>query len=130
MDGRFYGYLLKSDLFIQALRLTANFIRDGQDMHFGHFRSVKLPRLPRAEQVRIADYLDREITRIDGLIHETERSIELLKEKRSALITAAVTGKIDVRIPRVCGHRIHEHVATDSTSMWPPVPRHVATPLR
>ena len=35
-----------------------------------------------------------------------------------------------LRIPRVCGHRIHEHVATDSTSMWPPVPRHVATPLR
>ena len=33
-------------------------------------------------------------------------------------------------IPRVCGHRIHEHVATDSTMMWPPVPRHVATPLR
>jgi hypothetical protein len=33
-------------------------------------------------------------------------------------------------IPRACGHRIHEHVATDSTMMWPPVPRHVATPLR
>ena len=41
--------------------------------------------------------IDRETARIDGLIHETQRSIELLKEKRSALITAAVTGKIDVR---------------------------------
>ena len=35
--------------------------------------------------------------RIDGLITLTERSIDLLREKRSALITAAVTGKIDVR---------------------------------
>jgi type I restriction enzyme S subunit len=34
---------------------------------------------------------------VDELISRTERSIELLKEKRSALITAAVTGKIDVR---------------------------------
>jgi type I restriction enzyme S subunit len=97
VDGRFYAYLLKANLFIQALRLTANFIRDGQDMHFGHFRAVKLPRLPLVEQATIADYLDRETTRIDGLIHETEHSIALLKEKRAALITAAVTGKIDVR---------------------------------
>jgi virulence-associated protein VagC len=33
-------------------------------------------------------------------------------------------------IPRACGHRFHEHVAIDSTNMWPLVPRHVATPLR
>jgi type I restriction enzyme S subunit len=35
--------------------------------------------------------------RLKALIAKTERSIELLKEKRTALITAAVTGKIDVR---------------------------------
>jgi len=96
VDGRFYGYLLKSNLFIQALRLTANFVRDGQDMHFGHFRALKLPRLPLDEQARIADHLDRETTRIDALITETERSIALLREKRAAEITAAVTGQIDV----------------------------------
>lgn len=49
------------------------------------------------EQTKIADAIDSETTRIDGLIHETEHSIALLKEKRAALITAAVTGKIDVR---------------------------------
>ena len=32
--------------------------------------------------------------------------------------------------PRACAHRFHEHVATDSTMMWPPIPRHVATLLR
>jgi len=35
-----------------------------------------------------------------------------------------------LRIPRACGHRFHEHVATCSTEMWPPIPRHVATLLR
>ena len=41
--------------------------------------------------------LNRETTKIDALIQETQTSIELLKEHRTALISAAVTGKIDVR---------------------------------
>lgn len=97
VEGRFFGYLLKSSLYIQALRLTTSFIRDGQDMNFSHFRKVRLPRIPVAEQAQIADHIDRETARIDDLINQTNRSIELLKEKRSALITAAVTGKINVR---------------------------------
>ena len=39
----------------------------------------------------------REAARIESLQEKTERSIELLKERRSALITAAVTGQIDLR---------------------------------
>jgi type I restriction enzyme S subunit len=50
-----------------------------------------------AEQSQIATFLDRETTRVDTLIEKTRESIELLKERRAALITAAVTGKIDVR---------------------------------
>ncbi|RBA36836.1 restriction endonuclease subunit S [Dietzia maris] len=50
-----------------------------------------------AEQSRIAEYLAEETARIDALILEAERFIELSKERRSALITAAVTGQIDVR---------------------------------
>ena len=49
------------------------------------------------EQTRLADHIERETTHIDGLLEKTVRSIVLLKEKRAALITAAVTGKIDVR---------------------------------
>lgn len=97
VEGRFYGALMKSSLFIQALRLTSNFIRDGQDLNFGHVRKVKLPKPDLREQAAIADYIEAETARIDGLITLTERSIDLLREKRAALITAAVTGKIDVR---------------------------------
>ncbi len=61
------------------------------------FREYRFSFPPFNEQVKIVAYL-REVTgRIDTLIEKTERSIELLKEHRSALITAAVTGKIDVR---------------------------------
>ena len=52
---------------------------------------------PIDEQTEIANYINRETFRLDTLISKTKRSIELLKERRSALITAAVTGQIDVR---------------------------------
>lgn len=97
VEGRFYAYLLKSSLYIQALRQTANFIRDGQDMNFGHFRKVRLPRLDLQEQRAIADHIEAKITRIDALVTKTERSIDLLREHRAALITAAVTGQFNIR---------------------------------
>ena len=49
------------------------------------------------EQKQIAAFLDSETTKIDTLIKKCETAIELLKERRTALISAAVTGKIDVR---------------------------------
>jgi len=52
---------------------------------------------PPEEQFAIAAYLDQQTSRLDTLISEAERSISLLQERRSALITAAVTGKIDLR---------------------------------
>ena len=52
---------------------------------------------PVEEQLDIVAHLDRETTRLDALAQEAQRAIELLKERRAALISAAVTGKIDVR---------------------------------
>ena len=52
---------------------------------------------PVVEQRAIADFLDREIVRLDTLVTKMETAIERLYEYRTALITAAVTGKIDVR---------------------------------
>jgi type I restriction enzyme S subunit len=49
------------------------------------------------EQEAIAAYPDRETARIDAIVGKTQAHIELLRERRVALISAAVTGKIDVR---------------------------------
>jgi type I restriction enzyme, S subunit len=49
------------------------------------------------EQEVISAFLDRETAKLETLIVETQRAINLLKERRTALISAAVTGKIDVR---------------------------------
>ncbi len=52
---------------------------------------------PVEEQVQIVSHLDNELEKIDRLTAEAQQAVELLKERRSALISAAVTGKIDVR---------------------------------
>ena len=56
---------------------------------------VTLPQLE--EQKRIVSYLDSETSKIDSRIAKRRKQIELLQEYKQALITAAVTGKIDVR---------------------------------
>lgn len=60
--------------------------------------NIRVSMPPSVEERRaISNWILEQTPRIDTLIAKTERSIELLREKRSALITAAVTGKIDVR---------------------------------
>lgn len=58
---------------------------------------IRLPLPPLKEQKAIARYLHVEMTRSDALVAETEKAIDLLLERRGALISAAITGKIDIR---------------------------------
>src|SRR5680860_159128 len=69
-------------------RVPADFIRDFQQ-----------PVPPTQEQKAIAAFLDRETARIDALIEKKQRQIELLQEKRSALISHAVTKGLDPNAP-------------------------------
>ena len=93
----FFKYLFKSNTYIQALQRTSDLIRDGQALRFENFSKVPLLHVPISEQKDIALFLDNETARIDALISKSEQSIILLKERRAAFITAAVTGQIDLR---------------------------------
>lgn len=75
----------------QARTAVGTFKVAGRDI-----RSLVLPHPPLNEQRTIVAYLDKQTSKIDALIAESERFIELSKERRSALITATVTGQIDV----------------------------------
>jgi type I restriction enzyme S subunit len=59
--------------------------------------SLKLAVPPSDEQKKIADYLDARVGAFDSLTATANTAISLLQERRAALISAAVTGKIDVR---------------------------------
>jgi len=63
----------------------------------GEVKRLVTPLPPPEEQQEIAQYISAEIGKIDKLRHCAQRAVELLKERRSALVAAAVTGKIDVR---------------------------------
>lgn len=90
---RFDFYLLQSLDFTSYVSknaqplITASDIRD---------QKVAIP-ISHEERAQIVTFLDRETARIDALVEKTGKSIGLLRERRAALITAAVTGKIDVR---------------------------------
>lgn len=58
--------------------------------------NLKLPLPPLNEQRAIVAHIAAETSRLDALKEATVRTIALLKERRAALITAAVTGKIDI----------------------------------
>jgi len=63
----------------------------------GDVKSLTTPVPPHEEQLAIAAFLGKQLQVLDQLVDEAVLSIELLRERRSALISAAVTGQIDVR---------------------------------
>jgi type I restriction enzyme, S subunit len=92
----FFAYLFKSYRYIQALRATSNFIRDGQDLNFNNFALVDLPVIPVEEQKAIASYLDEVVSALTAAGDIIQREIKLLSEYRICLIAEAITGKIKV----------------------------------
>jgi len=66
-------------------------------LRFDDLDKFRVPLPPPEEQTAIAAYLDEETAKLDALVAKVETAIERLQEYRTALITAAVTGKIDAR---------------------------------
>ena len=66
-------------------------------LNCGEVKFVEIPLPPLAEQAEIVSYIRDAANRFDALTAEAARGIELLQERRTALISAAVTGQIDVR---------------------------------
>ena len=88
---RFYRWLLKSSVYIDALQRTTNMVRDGQAMRYSNFAQVRLFTLPLDEQKSRADFLDVECSSIDKILFKTRSSIEEYKKLKQAVITQAVT---------------------------------------
>ena len=96
VNPRFLNLLLNSKY------AAANFIAKSNVVTMATIDQDKLKSLflgipPLEEQRTICEHLDNTLIKIDGMINVTNKTIDTLNEYRTALITAAVTGKIDVR---------------------------------
>jgi type I restriction enzyme S subunit len=95
-DRNYVYFYLQSKEFQKAVELHWSFGTQ-QNIGMGVIQNLSVPIGATEEQAAIATYLARETARIDHLVEKVEAAIERLQEYRTALITAAVTGKIDVR---------------------------------
>ena len=95
-DGRFLNYMLMYSRALGYIRAFSNVVS------MPHFTAdkvleYKLPIAPPPVQLAVADRLDSATARIGAMIAKAQQSIALMKERRAAVISAAVTGRIDVR---------------------------------
>lgn len=98
VDGRFLFYYLLADGFIDDVnsQTYGTKMPRANSEQIGN-QSCSLPPLP--EQRAIAAFLDTHTTRLDAAIAEQRRLIDLLREKRAALISRAVTQGLDPTVP-------------------------------
>src|SRR5690554_3730977 len=101
-DSKFYRkfivYLFSSE---EYFKHTSNLARGAtmQRISRGLLGNIRVVTPSLEEQIQIARFLDHETAKIDALIREQERLIELLQEKRQAVISHAVTKGLDPDVP-------------------------------
>jgi len=95
ITGKFLFHFLRENFFKVVLEGGAKSTVDSlRRPMFANF-PICVP--PLAEQCEIIERIESDAANVDALTAEAERAIELLQERRTALISSAVTGKIDVR---------------------------------
>jgi type I restriction enzyme, S subunit len=97
VSGRFFFHYIKENFYKVALEGGAKSTVDSLRMPLIQNFAISIPSPP--EQVTITAFLDRETAKIDALVGEQQRLIELLKEKRQAVISHAVTKGLDPNVP-------------------------------
>ncbi len=97
LDARFAHYLLRSTPFQEEYyRWGSGIVADLWSTRYSSMKRIPIAAPPLAEQREIAAHVEAETFRIDTLIAKAEEHIALARERRAALVTAAVTGQIDV----------------------------------
>ncbi len=95
ISGKFFFYYTRELFREEVLKLSAKSTVDSLRLPMIQDFVCCVPTL--AEQAEIVEYMDRETGRIENAVSRIAKSITLLREYRTSLISAAVTGKIDVR---------------------------------
>ena len=100
LKPEFVNYLLRSENFQnEYYRFGRGIVADLWSTNFSEMRNIVLPEPTAEEQNCITVFLDQELAKLDGLIDAQKCLIELLKDKRQAVISHAVTKGLDPTAP-------------------------------
>ena len=97
--SQFYWYFMNCPVAREQLVFLSSTTTGLGNLNGSILGAIQTPMAPPAEQRAIASFLDRETAKIDALVARKERLIELLQEKRTGLITRAVTRGLDPNVP-------------------------------
>jgi type I restriction enzyme S subunit len=98
VESHFLGYLFRAEFLIASV-ISRSVGVSYPAINASELMKLNVPVPPTSEQKTIAAFLDRETAKIDALIAEQQRLIELLKEKRQAVISHAVTKGLNPDAP-------------------------------
>ena len=97
LTQQYIAHLMRTGVFsAECARGSHGITWDRLRLYWDGFREIRIPLPPREEQADIVTWIQRGGTKLDALGTATERTIALLKERRGALIAAAVTGQLDI----------------------------------
>jgi len=98
LESKFYHYLFRCGLYLTEFRRRSRGIMDMRlRLYFDELGQILAPYPPSSEQTQIVKHIDKINSETELTITKAEKQIQLLQEYRTALISEAVTGKIDVR---------------------------------
>ncbi len=99
-DAKYFHYLFRTKVYADIFRNNSTGIIDSRlRLYPDSFASVKVIRPPLEDQISICKFLDVQLRRVEELTHSHEKMIRLLKQKRQAIITHAVTKGLDPNVP-------------------------------
>jgi type I restriction enzyme, S subunit len=100
IEARYFFYYLST--FLRPVALAGNNKVTMESLRRPLLAGFKVPVPPEDEQLTILAYLDKATAKVDALIAKVEEFIALARERRAALITEAVSGRIDVSTSKAC----------------------------
>lgn len=112
LNTKFYHYLFRTRLVQSEFKRWSRGIMEMRlRLYFEELGKIPMPFPPQKEQFEIVTVIEKIEIQYDEIIEKANKQIELLKERRTALISAAVTGKIDVRDWRTPSETTNQKIA-------------------
>ena len=98
MSAGYAGLLFRTDAFsVECARRSHGIVWDRLRLYWDGFRDIEVSLPSPQEQAAIVAYVDRQTAKLDRLTNSAEKTVDLLKERRSTLIAAVVSGQIETK---------------------------------